>query len=120
MVAPDATDEQLEKALKIADAWEFVCALPQGIETELSEKGSNLSEGQRQRIAIARAVLRNAPILILDEATSALDAETERRVLTQLMQSDPNRICIITTHRESMLGYADRVYEIIGGEMNQK
>ncbi len=120
MVAPQATDEALIEALKTADAWDFVSALPNGIETELKEKGGNLSEGQRQRIAIARAVLRNAPILILDEATSALDAETERKVLHQLMKNDPNRICIITTHRESMLAYADRVYEIVGGEMSEQ
>ncbi len=120
LVSPDADDQTLIKALQIADAWEFVSALPNGLQTELNEKGGNLSEGQRQRIAIARAVLRNAPILILDEATSALDAETEKRVLKQLMQANPNRICIVTTHRESMLAYADRVYEIVGGKMQEQ
>lgn len=112
LVRPDATEAQLWAALTAADAREFVAALPQGLDTPLAEKGANLSEGQRQRIAIARAVLRDAPLLILDEATSALDAAAERRVLEGVMAQNPRRICVVTTHRESLLGYADRVYRV--------
>ena len=112
LVQPDATDEQLWAALETADARTFVEALPRGLDTELAEKGGNLSEGQRQRIAIARAVLRGAPVLLLDEATSALDPETERRVLQRIMTQDPRRLCVVTTHRESLLSYADRVYRV--------
>ena len=112
LVCPDATEAQLWAALAAADAREFVAALPQGLDTPLTEKGANLSEGQRQRIAIARALLRGAPLLILDEATSALDAAAERRVLEGIMAQDPRRICVVTTHRESLLSYADRVYRV--------
>ena len=112
LVRPDATDEQVWAALETADARTFVEALPRGLDTELAEKGGNLSEGQRQRIAIARAVLRGAPVLLLDEATSALDPETERRVLQRIMTQDPRRLCVVTTHRESLLSYADRVYRV--------
>ena len=112
LVRPDATEAQLWAALAAADAREFVAALPQGLDTPLTEKGANLSEGQRQRIAIARALLRDAPLLILDEATSALDAAAERRVLEGIMAQDPRRICVVTTHRESLLSYADRVYRV--------
>ena len=112
LVRPDATEAQLWAALMAADAREFVAALPQGLDTPLTEKGANLSEGQRQRIAIARALLRDAPLLILDEATSALDAAAERRVLEGIMAQDPRRICVVTTHRESLLSYADRVYRV--------
>ncbi len=112
LVRPDAAETQLWAALAAADAREFVAALPQGLDTPLTEKGANLSEGQRQRIAIARALLRDAPLLILDEATSALDAAAERRVLEGIMAQDPLRICVVTTHRESLLSYADRVYRV--------
>ena len=84
-----------------------------GINTFIGERGVNFSEGQIQRISIARAVLRKAQVLVMDEATSALDAKTENRVLKNLMLSDPKRTCIITTHRPSMLQYCNRVY-IIG------
>lgn len=112
IVAPDASEEELMEALKIADAWNFISELPQGIHTGIGERGVNFSEGQIQRISIARAVLRKAPVLIMDEATSALDAETEQRVLRNLMASDPKRTCIITTHRPSMLQYCTRVYRL--------
>ncbi len=111
-VCPDADDVQIINALKIADAWSFVSELPNGINTAVGERGMNFSEGQAQRIAIARAVLRKAPVLLMDEATSALDSETEARVLKNLMVSDPKRICIITTHRPSMLEYCTRIYRI--------
>ena len=113
-VNPEATDEEIENALKVADAWGFVSALPEGIHSKLGERGGNLSEGQLQRLSIARAILRNAPILIMDEATSALDVDTEARVLKNLMTENPNRICLITTHRASMLEYSDIVFRVDG------
>lgn len=112
IVKPDAADVEIVNALKIADAWSFVEELPMGIDTLIGERGVNFSEGQVQRISIARAVLREAPVLIMDEATSALDSETENRVLKNLMLSNPKRTCILTTHRPSMLKYCDRVYRI--------
>ncbi len=113
-VNPGATDEEIMSALKVADAWGFVSALPEGIYSKLGERGGNLSEGQLQRLSIARAILRNAPILIMDEATSALDVDTEARVLKNLMTENPNRICLITTHRASMLEYSDIVFRVNG------
>lgn len=112
VVKPEATDEEIILALVTADAWSFVEELPLGINTEISEKGVNFSEGQVQRMSIARAVLRDAPIMVMDEATSALDAKTEEVVLANLMKEYPNRIRIITTHRPSMLQYCTRVYRI--------
>ena len=86
--------------------------LPNGLRTELGRRGKGLSEGQAQRIAIARAVLRDAPILLLDEATSSLDVATERRVLRNLMTMAPNKTCIVTTHRPSVLNLCTRVYQV--------
>lgn len=112
VVNPNATDEDLRSALKIADALDFVEALPLGLESLVGERGVNFSEGQVQRLSIARAILCDAPVLIMDEATSALDSDTEERVLKGLMASDGKRTCIITTHRPSMLRYCNRVYEL--------
>ena len=112
MVKSDATDEEIREALETACAYEFVKKLPDEIETSVGEKGSGLSEGQAQRLAIARALLKNAPVLILDEATSALDIETEERVLKNIMKEDRDRTCIVTTHRPSVLSVSDHIYEI--------
>lgn len=114
IVRKDATDEELKEALIIADMWNYINEQPQGLQTIVGERGINFSEGQIQRISIARAVLRKSPVLIMDEATSALDAETEGRVLRNLMKSDKKRTCIITTHRPSMLQYCNRVYKLEG------
>lgn len=112
MINPAATDDELIDVLKTAEAWGFIEKLPLGINTHINEKGVNFSEGQIQRISIARAILKNSPVLVMDEATSALDAETEKKVLDNIMKSYPNRTCVITTHRPSMLQYCDRVYRI--------
>ena len=112
IVNPEATDEELIHALTTADAWSFIEELPLGINTEISEKGVNFSEGQVQRISIARAILRDAPIIVMDEATSALDAATEETVLANMMKVYPNRTRIITTHRPSMLQYCTKVYKV--------
>ena len=111
-VKPNATDEELINALKIAEIWDFVSALPKGLNSVIDERNNNCSEGQAQRISIARAMLCNAPVLIMDEATSSLDTETEEKVLKNIMESDSERICVLTTHRPSMLKYCKRVYRI--------
>ena len=112
MVKESATEEEIRDALETACAYEFVKELPEGIETTIGEKGGGLSEGQAQRIAIARALLKNAPVLILDEATSALDMDTEEQVLRNIMKRDSGRTCIVTTHRPSVLSVSNHIYEI--------
>ena len=113
MVKEDATDEEIIEALKIACAWNFVKKLPDSIHSSVGERGKGLSEGQAQRIAIARAILRDAPVLLLDEATSALDVTTERQVLRNIMTQRPNKTCIVTTHRPSVLNMCQRVYRVM-------
>lgn len=113
MVREDASDEEIIQVLKLACAWDFVRQMPDGIYSRIGERGHGLSEGQAQRIAIARAVLRDAPILLLDEATSALDVATERQVLRNLVQLRPNKTCIVTTHRPSVLNMCQRVYRVM-------
>lgn len=115
MSNPLATDEQLEQALRLACAWDFVSALPGGIHFRLKERGTGLSEGQIQRLAIARALLSNAPVMLLDEATSALDLATERKVLHNMLSSNRHRTIIVTTHRPTVLLSCARVYSIQDG-----
>ena len=112
LIRPDATDEQLINALTLACAADFVLALPLGLNTPVRENNGGFSEGQLQRLCIARALLSDAPILLLDEATSALDMETEKKVLHNIMHSQKNRTCIITTHRPSVLEISHRIYRI--------
>ena len=119
MVKEDATDEQIIEALKSACAYEFVERMEDGIHAEIGTRGKGLSEGQAQRIAIARAILRDAPILLLDEATSALDVETERRVLRNIVQNHPNKTCVVTTHRPSVLNLCQRVYRVVDTKLTQ-
>ena len=109
---PDATDEEIKEALSIACAWDFVNAMKDGIHSVLMERGGGLSEGQAQRLSIARALLRRSPILLLDEATSALDVATERKILKRIREDTTPRTCIVTTHRPTVLSMCDRVYEI--------
>ncbi len=111
-VKPDCTEEEIVEVLKLACAWEFVSKLPDGIHSEIKERGGGFSEGQAQRLSIARALLRKSPLLLLDEATSALDVATERRVLRHIMQDGYPRTCIVTTHRPTVLGVCSRVYAI--------
>lgn len=111
-VKTDASEEEITEALKKACAWDFVEKLPNGIHSEIQERGGGFSEGQAQRLSIARALLRDAPILLLDEATSALDITTERKVLRNIMADERPRTCIVTTHRPTVLEMCTRVYGI--------
>ncbi len=111
-VKPDATDTEIIDALQAACAWEFVSKLPDGIYSKIQERGGGFSEGQAQRLSIARALLRRSPLLLLDEATSALDTKTEQKVLKNIMQDAYPRTCIVTTHRPSVLNICQRIYEI--------
>jgi ABC-type multidrug transport system fused ATPase/permease subunit len=118
MVKEDATDRELTEALEAAQALDFVQEMPDGINSRMGERGHGLSEGQSQRIAIARALLRDSPVLLLDEATSALDVATERQVLAGIMQNG-SRTCIITTHRPAVLNICSRVYRISGQTLRE-
>ena len=119
MVRPDASEPELEYALRAACAWDFVEKMPDGIFSTVGEHGHGLSEGQAQRIAIARALLRNAPILLLDEATSALDVATERKILQNLVQQFPRKTCIVTTHRPTVISLCRHVYQISDGVLHE-
>lgn len=117
MLSPGASDEAIISALQTACAWEFIEPLPQGINTPVGEGGQRFSEGQKQRLSIARALLQNAPVLLLDEATSALDMATERRVLRSIMKRQPRQTVIVTAHRPSVLSLCSRVYKIQAGSV---
>ena len=119
VVKEDATEEEIKQALETACAWEFVQKMPDGIHSLLGTRGRGVSEGQAQRISIARAVLRDAPVLLLDEATSALDVATERQVLRNIMHRHPNKTCIVTTHRPSVLNLCQRIYRVIDTKVTQ-
>ena len=108
----NATEEEMWKALRMASAETFIRNLPQGLDTVIGERGHGLSEGQAQRIAIARAFVRKAPFLILDEATSALDEDTEMAVIQGLQELTPRPTCLVITHRKSILQYCDREIKI--------
>jgi len=112
-----ASDEQIIDALKIANAWEFVEELPQGIETNIGDSGNKLSGGQKQRLSIARAVLKNPPIMILDEATSALDTESERLVQVALENMMKNRTSLVIAHRLSTIQKADTILVLQKGKI---
>ena len=116
MARPTATIEEIETVLKQACAWDFVAALPNKTEARIGEQGIGLSEGQQQRLSIARALLRQAPILILDEATSALDKKTEAQVLLNIQSALEGRTCLVITHRSAALKLCHRVYRLSDGK----
>lgn len=113
----NATDNQVIDALKIANAWEFVKDLPQGIDSNIGDSGNKLSGGQKQRLSIARAVLKNPPIMILDEATSALDTESEQLVQKALEKMMENRTSIVIAHRLSTIKKADKIIVMQNGKI---
>ena len=112
-----ATDEEIIEALKIANAWEFVETLPNQLDTNIGDSGNKLSGGQKQRLSIARAVLKNPPIMILDEATSALDTESERLVQNALEKMMQNRTSVVIAHRLSTIQNADKIVVMAKGEI---
>lgn len=112
-----ATDEEIWKALTIACADHFIRRLPEGLDTPIRENGMGFSQGQLQRLSIARALLSEAPVILFDEATSGLDVETEKKLLTNITERMRGKTCIVTTHRASVLETCDRVYSINGTQM---
>lgn len=116
IVRPDATEEEVRNAVWVSAMDEFLPSLPQGLDTNLGESGAGLSEGQAQRLAIARAVLGGAPILLLDECTSALDAETEQKVLRRIRDLE-GRTCIAVTHRPAAIALCDWQMDLFEGRI---
>ncbi|MCC7301058.1 MAG: ABC transporter ATP-binding protein [Bacteroidia bacterium] len=114
------SQEQVQKAAEIANAHEFISRMPEGYNTNIGDRGSKLSGGQRQRISIARAVLKNPPILILDEATSALDTESERLVQDALGKLMRNRTTLVIAHRLSTIQHADEIVVLEKGEIRER
>ncbi|GAA0871897.1 ABC transporter ATP-binding protein [Gangjinia marincola] len=117
MGKPEASKEEIKEALQIANAWEFVKELPQGLDTNIGDSGNKLSGGQKQRLSIARAVLKNPPIMVLDEATSALDTESERLVQDALENMMKNRTSIVIAHRLSTIQNADEIIVMHKGKV---
>lgn len=116
---PNATEEEINQAVFVSGMDAFLPALPLGLDTVLGESGAGLSEGQAQRLSIARAILSQAPILLLDEATSALDAETEKLVLQRLKEL-PNKTCIAVTHKQAPMEQCDWILEVGEGSYSLK
>jgi len=114
---PNATDEEVIEAAKIANAHEFIITLSEGYHTNIGDQGNKLSGGQKQRLSIARAVLKNPPIMVLDEATSALDTESEKLVQEALENLMSNRTSLVIAHRLSTIQKADQIVVMQNGEI---
>ncbi|MEP2605311.1 ATP-binding cassette domain-containing protein, partial [Marinobacter sp.] len=115
--SPGASDEQIIEAARTAEAWSFIEALPEGLATAVGERGVRLSGGQRQRLSLARALLKDPPILVLDEATSAVDNETEAAIQRSLKRIGHNRTVIMIAHRLSTIVDADTIAVVAGGRI---
>ena len=116
-VSPDASDEQVKEAIRISCMADYVDALPEGIDTELGDRGGRLSTGQRQRLSIARVVVRDTAILILDEPTAALDAATEHQVMKNLTEWGQGRAIFLITHRISTIRQAGKILYLEQGKI---
>ena len=114
---PEATNEEIIECLKIANAWEFVSKMPEQIDSNIGDSGNKLSGGQKQRLSIARAVLKNPPILVLDEATSALDSESEKLVQNALENLMKNKTSLVIAHRLSTIQNADKIIVLEKGKI---
>ena len=117
LAKPDATEEDLLSACKMAGATDFLEDLPQGLDTNVGKSGDTLSVGQKQRLSIARGILRDTPVLILDEPTAALDPKTENMLVSGLRQFARNRLVIVIAHRLSTIKEADRIIFLDDGKV---
>ena len=117
---PDIEKEQVEQAAKHAQAHKFITKLPQGYETIVGEKGIGISGGQKQRVSIARALLKNAPVLVLDDSTSALDVNTEKRLLEDIKKYYPDKTILLSAHRLSSVVDCDEIIYMQDGEIVER
>ncbi len=117
---PDATEAEIIEASRTAEAWDFIQALPQGLDTAVGERGVRLSGGQRQRLSLARALLKDPPILVLDEATSAVDNETEAAIQRSLKRIAHQRTVIMIAHRLSTIVHADQIAVVHAGQVVER
>ena len=115
-----ANDDELQTALELAGAWEFIQELEEGLETMVGDRGAKLSGGQRARVSLARALLKQPSLLILDEASSALDAETERRIQENLIASGNDRATLAVAHRLSTIRNADEILSMVDGAVVER
>ncbi|MBO7385971.1 MAG: ATP-binding cassette domain-containing protein, partial [Clostridia bacterium] len=116
----DATEEEIRQAIRMADCEEFIDRLPQGLDTELTESGSNISQGQRQLLSIARAILADPAVLILDEATSSVDTRTEMRIQQAMLKLMQGRTSFVIAHRLSTIRNADQILVLNQGEIIER
>ena len=120
MAAPERTQADVEEAAKAAQIHDFIIALPEGYDTQVGERGLKLSGGEKQRVGIARTLLKDPPILLLDEATSALDTETERDIQGALRRAGQGRTVLTIAHRLSTVADADRIVVLEDGESSKQ
>ena len=120
MANPEATRAEIVRAARAAGAHDFISALPKGYDTPAGELGNRLSGGERQRIGLARAFLKDAPILLLDEPTASLDTESEARVLETIRRLSHGKTTLVVSHRLSALRDADEIFVLAGGRVRER